>query len=93
LSKKLNGPVGTKNFDVDHDMPNYFNEVEKVIKFANTNFVVDEQFIETFLHALPVTIGGGRCTRQKWPCLFLMEVCQSAKNISSKNLVRRCPPE
>jgi len=34
-------------------MPNYFNEVEKVIKFANTNFVVDEKFIETCLHALP----------------------------------------
>jgi len=53
LSKKMNGPVGDKNFDVDCDMPNYFNEVEKVVKFADTNFVVDEQFIETCLHALP----------------------------------------
>jgi len=53
LSKKLNGPVGDKEFDVDCDMPNYFNEVEKVAKFANTNFVVDEKFIETCLHALP----------------------------------------
>jgi len=24
LSKKLNGPVGIKKFDVDHDLPNYF---------------------------------------------------------------------
>jgi len=53
LSKELNKPVGIKEFDVDCDMPNYLNEVEKVVKFADTNFVVDEQFIETCLHALP----------------------------------------
>jgi len=34
-------------------LPNYFNEVEKVVKFANTNFVMDEQFIETCLCAHP----------------------------------------
>jgi len=53
LSKKLNGPVGIKKFDVDRDLPNYFDEFEKVVTFADTNFVVDEQFIETCLHALP----------------------------------------
>jgi len=29
-----------------------FDEVEKVVTFADTKFVVDEQFIETCLHAL-----------------------------------------
>jgi len=53
LSQKLNGPEGDKKFDVDCDLPNYFNEVEKVVKFADTNFVVDEKFIETCLCALP----------------------------------------
>jgi len=31
MRKKLNGPVGIKKFDVDGDLPNYFNEVEKVV--------------------------------------------------------------
>jgi len=53
LSQKLNGPVGIKKFDVDRDLPNYFNEVEKVVMFAGVKFVVDEQFIETCLCALP----------------------------------------
>jgi len=34
-------------------LPNYFNEVEKVVTFADTKFVVDEKFIETCLYALP----------------------------------------
>jgi len=34
-------------------LPNYFNEVENIVKFADTNFVVDEKFIETCLCALP----------------------------------------
>jgi len=53
LSQKLNGPVGDKKFDVDHDLPNYFDEVEKVVTFADTKFVIDEKFIETCLRALP----------------------------------------
>jgi len=53
LSKKLNGPVGDKKFDVDCDLTNYFNEVEKVVTFAGVNFVVDEKFIKTCLCALP----------------------------------------
>jgi len=55
ISQKLNGvhTPGEKKFDVDHDLPNYFNEVEKVVMFADTKFVVDEKFIETCLHTLP----------------------------------------
>jgi len=53
LSQKLNGPVSDKKFDVDCDLPNYFDEVENVVKFADTNFVMDEKFIETCLCALP----------------------------------------
>jgi len=34
-------------------LPNYFDEVEKVVTFADTKFVVDEQFIGTCLRALP----------------------------------------
>jgi len=45
--------LAKKKFDVDRDLPNYFNEVEKVVTFADTKFVVDEKFIETCLCALP----------------------------------------
>jgi len=47
------GTLGKKKFDVDCDLPNYFNEVEKVVMFADTKFVVDEKFIETCLCTLP----------------------------------------
>jgi len=63
ISQKLNRHVpsasngtptlGEKMFDVDCDLPNYFNEVEKVVTFADTKFVVDEQFIEICLCMLP----------------------------------------
>jgi len=55
ISQKLNGThtLGEKKFDVDRDLPNYFNEVEKVVTFADTKFVVDEKFIDTCIRALP----------------------------------------
>jgi len=81
ISQKLNGSLvpGKKKFDVDRDLPNYFDEVEKVVTFADTKFVVDEKFIET---CLP-------CAAQKCQYQFLMEVYQSAKITSFTNLVRR----